>query len=203
MNNSIGWELIPLFSKPLSMSSIDENISDQLVDMCRDVEWVEDSEDTGYNSSWSLNRYVLNETDSLKEYFTQVVKSCIKDILEYDTEIQITSSWFVRTFPDGSSVDHSHCNSWFSAVVYFGDYDDDSSELVLQTDPHMIMVNKTDNIFNSHRLNIKPKHGMLVMFPSEVRHHATKNKSKKIRYCLAFNIMPKGLSGIGDSSFSY
>ena len=33
---------------------------------------------------------------------------------------------------------------------------------------------------------------MLIIFPSSMRHQILPNKSKKDRYSIAFNIMPKG-----------
>lgn len=202
--NNIGWEVLPLFSKPLAISKIDSKISEEIKSLCNEVQWEDDDIETGYNGGWSSNRNILNNHIDLKSYLINFSRSCILDIYEYSTDIQITTSWFTRTFPNGYAKNHSHCNSWFSAVVYFDEYNDDSNKLILNTDSPRILVNKSsDNIFNGYSLTVPPEKNLIVLFPSELRHETTINKSKNIRYCLAFNIMPKGSSGIGDSLYSY
>ena len=202
--NNIGWEVLPLFSKPLAISTIDDKVSEKLKSLCGEVTWEDDNSETGYNGGWSSNRNILDDHIELKSYFENFSKTCILDIYEYSTDIQVTTSWFTRTLPNGYTKNHSHCNSWFSAVVYFDEYEEESNKLILNTDPPRLLVNKkSDNIFNGYSLTVPPRKNLMVLFPSEMRHETDLNKSNQIRYCLAFNIMPKGDSGIGDSFYTY
>lgn len=204
MSNNIEWEVVPLFSKPLGFSTTDEEVSSQLKDLCSKVVWEDDGgSSSGYKGGWSKERFVLNQHENLKQKILDQASSCIKNIYQYETDIQITTSWFVKTLPNGYTTNHSHCNSWFSGIIYFDSYEDSTSQLVLQRDSPRILTNKIDNLYNSDMLNILPKHGMMVLFPSEVRHHTTPNNSEHVRYCLSFNLMPKGEIGIGDSTFIY
>lgn len=204
MNNNVEWEVLPLFSKPLAISTIDDSISKQLKEICSQISWVSDDEETGTKGGWSESRNILDDYKEIKDYFSAFSSTCIKDIYKYFVDFQVTTSWFTITLPGGYARDHIHCNSWFSAVVYFDDYEEASNKLVLNQDPGNILIsNKEENIFNGHSLTISPKSNMIVLFPSQVRHHTTKNKSDKNRYCFAFNIMPVGLIGNGDSLFKY
>lgn len=198
------WDVTPLFSKVLSIAEIDNNTCSNLQKICSAVSWIDDNQETGYLSGYSENREILDKYLGIKQYLNSVSLSCIKGILNFDTEIQITTSWFTRTFPNGYCTEHSHCNSWYSAVLYFGDYDDSSSKIMFKTDSPRILVDQIKNNFlNSTWLTLSPQQGMIIIFPSEVRHLVTPNNSENIRYSLAFNIMPKGTVGKGDSSFTY
>ena len=59
------------------------------------------------------------------------------------------------------------------------------------------------NIFNSKSWQWTPKKGMLIFFPSSVYHRILRNESSKTRYSIAFNFMPLGVIGDGDSQFIY
>jgi uncharacterized protein (TIGR02466 family) len=198
------WEINPCFSMPVSSKNIDPSISFLLKTMCKRVEWIEDNTYTGVNGFYSKDRNVLDCDQEIKNGFVSICKDYIVNALCYDTEIQITTSWFTKTIKGGHCVDHTHCNSWFSAVVYFGEYDENSSPLVFSTNPPQIMVgSKNSNFLNSYNLTIEPIKNKIIIFPSNLRHKVMPHKSDIPRYSLSFNIMPLGLVGEGDSSYQY
>jgi uncharacterized protein (TIGR02466 family) len=204
MNSNVEWEVLPIFSKPLAISKIDNDISRLLQAVCSKVEWEEDADETGYLGGWSSDRNILDSYPDIKAYLENFSLSCLKDLYRYFVDIKITTSWFTRSLPNGRTNDHSHCNSWFSSVLYFDEYEESSNKLVLNTDaPRILISQKEENLFNGHSLTLPPQSDMIVLFPSEVRHYTTTNKSNKTRYSLAFNIMPKGFVGEGDSSYTY
>ena len=198
------WHVNPCFSLPVSSRDIDSNISFLLKTLSKKVDWVEDNECTGTMGFYSRNRKVLDLDSSLKEGFTSICKDYITNALCYDTDVQITTSWFTKTLRGGHCVEHAHCNSWFSAVVYFGDYDEDSSPLVFSVDPPQIMVESiTPNFLNSYNLTVKAEKNKIVIFPSNLRHRVVTHQSDVPRYSLSFNIMPIGTVGEGDSTYEY
>ena len=108
------------------------------------------------------------------------------------------------TFPGGYAAEHAHCNSWYSAVVYFGDYDDDSSQIQFVDPPSGVYVQPEEfNDYNCSDAKVSPQRGTIILFPSEVRHKILVNHSKEDRFSMAFNILPKGSIDVGDSSYLY
>ena len=57
------------------------------------------------------------------------------------------------------------------------------------------------NIFNSREWRYTPTNGLLLFFPSEMHHKIEKNESNITRHSLAFNIIPIGTYGEGDSHY--
>ena len=198
------WNLIPIFATPLLHTYIDPDISAELKKVCDRMDWHIDA-DAGFDAGVSKDFYVLNSMDeSVLKYFEDLFNESIQNILGYENPIQITTSWFTKTHPGGSCTEHTHTNSWYSAVLYFDEYDDNSSQLQLLQFVEGISSNSTQsNIYNSSDCRILPQQNMMVMFPSALRHKVTRNNSDKIRYSLALNMMPKGLCGTGDSVHHY
>jgi uncharacterized protein (TIGR02466 family) len=197
------WQVTPVFSSPISMIKIEDDICSKLKKLCHESVWQDDSVDSGENGAVSENHYVLN--DELKKYFETSCSSLVRGVLGYDTDVQLTTSWFTKTNEDGSCVEHVHCNSWYSGVVYFDEYDDNSSCLQFVSNSANICPMKTFefNFLNARTWNVYPSSGLLVLFPSELRHRVVKNKNTKTRYSMAFNVMPKGDTGHKDSFFTY
>lgn len=199
------WQVTPLFSSPISLTKIADNACIDLKAICSEQEWTEDEEGSGQNGSVTKNHFVLDTNEELKKYFEDLCRSLIRGVLAYDTDIQITTSWFTETRENGSCVEHVHCNSWYSAVVYFDDYDQDSSKIQFLGQSGNICPMSTFqyNFFNARTWDVQPETGLMLMFPSESRHKVLKGSNSKKRYSLAFNIMPKGKTGENDSMFTY
>jgi hypothetical protein len=54
-------------------------------------------------------------------------------------------------------------------------------------------------IYNSKSFTIVPEQNELILFFSNLRHEIITNSSNKDRYSLAFNCLPSGSFGEGDS----
>jgi hypothetical protein len=59
------------------------------------------------------------------------------------------------------------------------------------------------NIYNSNEWTISPQNDYLIIFFSQLRHKIILNNSDENRYSLAFNLIPKGKFGAGDSKIIY
>lgn len=199
------WQVMPVFSSPIASCAIDFDISKQLYDLAPDQEWLEDYEADGSNGATTLDKQWLNSHPEIAEYIRDKCLSYIIDVMNYQTDIQFTSSWLTRTYNGGSCLQHSHTNSWYSGIIYFGAYDEDSAPLTF-FDP----LHKTINVeafdyhyFNSTSWDIEPRTNMMLMFPSWLQHKVQLHKTDTKRYSLAFNLMPKGPAGHDDSVFEY
>lgn len=194
------WKTQPLFPQPLSKSKVNEDVCEILVDMLPDYEF---GEDEGGLSAVTINKHVLHNKPAVLDYLTRRVRQCICE-LGYHCDVQITTSWFTATLEGGSADEHAHCNSWFSGIVYFDEYDEDSSPIQFVNPPSGVYVTPaTDNAYNATDEVVVPERGTILLFPSSVRHRVLKNYSQYDRYSLAFNVLPKGHVDVGDSSYTY
>jgi|TARA_R100001163_G_C4976784_1_gene134512 uncharacterized protein (TIGR02466 family) len=147
----------------------------------------------------ALNKYKeLNK--EIKKAVDQTLK---KKLMLENIDYRIFSSWITKTPPQSFSDPHNHCNSWLSGVYYpkgnpgFGIkfYHDGISQFF--TPP------KKYNTYNSREWVVIPKDNYLVLFFSQLRHQIMPNLSSEDRYSLAFNIIPTGNFGTGDSNIKF
>ena len=93
-------------------------------------------------------------------------------------------------------------------MYYFDDYEENSGNIcflnpLTRFNNFLIVPDKSDyNIHNSNDWNIKPEKNMVLFFPSYLEHAILDNRSKKSRHSLAFNIVPMGKYGNGDSTYN-
>ena len=199
------WNVTPLFSTPVSVTFIQDDLCEKISNLCNSQQWREDCSDIGYGSQVTESINVLSDNAELKNSLKNICHGLLSGVFKYDTDIQITTSWFTKVNENGSSGVHDHCNSWYSCVIYFDEYDEQSSKIQFYGNNNAIDPGKVFeyNYFNSIDWLYSPVRGSVFVFPSKVRHRIAPNKNSKERYSLAFNIMPKGHVGTHDSSFNY
>ena len=200
------WQVTPLFSKPLCLTRVSDDVVEKLSKLCSSTsDWEKDQDDSGSNGAITKNQNILDLEPDLKNVLVDYSSSCLKGIVGYDTDIQITTSWFTKTERNGFCTGHVHQNSWWSGVVFFEEYYAGSSPLQFTGTYDQISPMKflQPNYLNSSSWQIQPSRGMLVMFPSNVWHEVIKSGNVKTRYSLAYNVMPKGTVGLGDSTYQY
>ena len=112
------------------------------------------------------------------------------------------NSWVTKTEPNGHGNEHSHSNSWLSGVYY---PEDNNQSGIRFSYENTIFNNvpKEFNIYNSHTWTLDSEKNLLIIFFSNLRHRILPNLSKQNRYSLAFNVMPKGDFGWGDSKIKF
>ena len=144
---------------------------------------------------------ILQKYKELNKEITKAVDATIKDVLMLENvNYRIFSSWITKTSPNRFSKPHSHANSWLSGVYYpkgnagfaIKFYNDHVTQFY--TPP------KKFNIHNSAEWIIRPENNHLILFFSQLRHKIMTNISNEDRYSLAFNVLPKGKFGDGDST---
>ena len=203
-------DMLDMFSIPLIHCELDEDTSElrQCTDYVLntnqvDVDEYKIFEKSGLKETIDFEFRVLEQFPKMKRMFTHISNRLIKDGLNYDNKLEISSSWFTKTHKGEQSPMHDHKNCVFSAVYYYGDYDDKVGNLIFKNPivnltSYRLNVGKS-NKFNTYDIEITPQAGSLLIFPSYVSHKIDVHKSDIPRLSLAFNMVPVGQYGIGDS----
>ena len=143
---------------------------------------------------------ILKKYKELNKEVNKAVDATLKEILMLkNINYRIFSSWLTKVEPKGFGDSHRHSNSWLSGIYYpKGDpgfsvkfFFDNKSQFF--TDPIEY------NIYNSIHWVVIPEDNFLILFFSQLRHKIMPNQSKKDRFSLAFNLLPKGEFGTTDS----
>ena len=156
-------------------------------------------------SSQSKDLRVLEKYSKTRKILLDYFKKFSDEVLEYDNDYDITTSWFTKSSEGQFSTFHNHKNSFWSGVYYYGDYDDKSSNIEFSS-PLAIYQQYELNVRNPNAVNsilsyIKPRSKSLILFPSYLAHRIGEHRSKITRHSLAFNIVPIGKYGEYDSSY--
>ena len=190
-------QIVPLFSSYVTVIKLDEDIKELKTsnEKFRNSEWG--------SSSSSINKRVLEKYPKTKKILLDKFKKVALEDYKYENDFIITTSWFTKTLKDQSSLMHIHKNSFYSGVYYFDDYTDKSAPIIFHSPLHQFydfdIVPSNWNIQNSSIWKIKPQKNLLLIFPSYLQHSIEKSIEDTTRYSLAFNIIPVGEYGLGDS----
>ena len=190
-------QIVPLFSSCVTVIQLDEDIKE-----------FKTSNEKFKNSGWgssssSINKRVLEKYPKTKKILLDKFKKIALEDYKYENDFIITTSWFTKTLKDQSSLMHIHKNSFYSGVYYFDDYTDKSAPIIFHSPLHQFydfdIVPSNWNVQNSTIWKIKPQKNFLLIFPSYLQHSIEKSIENTTRYSLAFNIIPVGEYGLGDS----
>jgi len=146
----------------------------------------------------TVNQRILNEKIflDLKKIILDKTKEYLNELGHIYEDIQITNSWGVWNRQNSESAIHAHANSYISGVYYLTS----GSDISFYKDPTTACLlpeikPNIDNIRTLHTYNIPPYPGLLLLFPSDLKHKVNKSSESKDRYSIAFNIYPKGEFG--------
>ena len=196
------FEILPAFSKPIAW--VDLKLSDECyknIATAFEQSNIEIHEDDGEGSALGLSKDIHVLNNPVLKDFKKIINNTVKDYwyndLKIENDFSITTSWFTL-LKDGAKADwHSHANSFLSGVFYFGDYFSELKFINFNTgNSYACSVNEY-NIYNSKEWILKPKKGLLILFPSELHHSIVKSNIE--RTSMAFNIIPVGDYGANDS----
>jgi len=195
---------VPLFSKVFYMKHLDID-TDKITSMI-DNHFVNSGTNTSIDvndiTSVSISKSILElkKFSDLKKQLTNELNNFFYDVMNYESEFKITTSWFTKSQNSQSSNYHNHNNSMFSGILYL-QTDENSGDISFEDfNNRRYKLNvKEYNIYNCTEYQIKPIDGLLILFPSEVHHKILKNNSNIVRHSLAFNVIPVGEIGSDDS----
>tara|TARA_B100000131_G_scaffold166791_1_gene161232 strand:+ start:1672 stop:2292 length:621 start_codon:yes stop_codon:yes gene_type:complete len=194
-------KLSNLFTIPMVQLKIEAD-TDELKN-CKDIIKPITSHDQDPEGSGNNEYRVLEKYPKIKKLFLEIFEEYANVSLGYQNKFEITSSWITKTTKSVSSAFHNHKNCAFSGVYYFDEYDKDSATIGFLnplSDLSSYMLNTRElNPVNANYVAIEPSEKCLIFFPSYLKHRINAHKSDKPRYSLAFNIVPVGDYGSGDS----
>ena len=196
--------IVPLFSKVFYMKhlEIDTDKIISMIDNHFENSGTNTSIDVDNISSVSISKSILELENfiDLKKQLMNELNNFFHNVMNYESDFKITTSWFTKSQNSQSSNYHNHNNSMFSGILYL-QTDENSGDISFEDfNNRRYKLNvKEYNIYNCTEYQIKPIDGLLILFPSEVHHKILKNNSNIVRHSLAFNIIPVGEIGSGDS----
>lgn len=124
-----------------------------------------------------LKNLVLNETNKFADSFGLIIDN------------KILHSWFNIQNKNSSLIPHTHPNSIVSGVIYIN-VNEDSSPLYFYNPNPFISFTNTNSLKESSFdwFYVEPKIGMMLLFPSWLKHGFKDNKTEK-RTVISFNIV--------------
>jgi len=186
-----------IFPTPLYISEPYELSENEITSAKKHFENVSQNANGNFTSN---NKLVLETVDfvNLKKY----IKNCIDEYFYYvlqvkkDINIYITQSWLNFNTKDTSHHTHFHSNSIVSGVFYFTD---DNAPIEFEASNlkfgSMSLRYENYNDLNSETFDITTKKGVLLLFPSSLKHSVKNNISENTRISLSLNTFINGTIG--------
>ena len=204
MSNTNKFSILPLFPSTLGAVTISEDISN--LEKIKDFRYTDITSDESINSFKTEDNQLLSNFPKEKEILLTYFNNFKNDILALnDNEFAISSSWATRVEQNGFCQLHDHKNSFYSGVLYL-DSVSTGGEILFQNPitTGSFLLNPVEwNTFNFETYQLIPQRNLLLLFPSYLKHRINKYLGTEVRYSIAFNIVPIGKFGRGDSIVNY
>lgn len=179
----------------------------ELVDELTEIYDSYDKDDSLWEYNQTKDVHIFDKYEEIKKTLVFIAKDFLVDKLNFDCDIQMTTSWLTKTFPEDYSRNlHTHHNSWWSGVIYL--HNDCAIQLnsVIAGISSFEVPLKKFSIDSTNLSVYQTDKGDMLLFPSQTPHMIVKKEDKEykhIRRSIAFNFMPKGNVGIADSFWKY
>lgn len=151
------------------------------------------------------NLNILESIPELKKILLKYFNEYKNNVLKVpDTSFDITTSWGMKICKNSYTHIHNHSNSFYSGVLYLSDHPNDGCGELSFYDLNIIpkqflVVSEDPDSFLNDTWSIIPEKNMLIFFPSYLMHRVSVHYDESPRYSIAFNIIPVGKYGRGDS----
>ena len=186
------------FSTPIWVSKIDnhENLN---VDMLSYITDLQNKDPQGIIKSnfngWHSKNFNLKE-DMPAKFISSISKNINTALNDMGWDltsqfIKITNMWSIINEEGAFNQKHHHSNSDLSAAYYVAAHENCGDIVFYDPRPapvHNHPISKFPNKLNATVNSIKPKPGMLVLFPSYLEHSVNPNLSKEKRVVISFNL---------------
>jgi len=158
----------------------------------------------------TASRRVLEEYPKTKKILLNKYISVAEELLGYKKrEYAITTSWFTLNNIGEGGQSHKHKNSFWSGVYYYQEEYSEGTGGISFTNPNADQFDfyycdndiAEPNYINAIACTLEPQPNLLLIFPSYLAHQILKHNNKTPRSSLAFNIVPLGRWGDGDSYY--
>ena len=151
----------------------------------------------------SKNKNIFNELPFLKNEIYKQIEHYLQNVMKFKIIFQFTTSWATKTLPNGYSQRHSHSNSFLSGVYYPTGSEYFNIKFYKKNNFWSIKTFENNNLNASWYSLTIAENSILILFPSHLKHSIEKNLSNETRYSLAFNTLPLGEIGDGDSKINF
>tara|TARA_Y100000114_G_scaffold35023_1_gene30567 strand:+ start:99 stop:710 length:612 start_codon:yes stop_codon:yes gene_type:complete len=134
-----------------------------------------------------------HESDIIKKtskWIGDSVKETVNHIQmeKYGYNLRFNDSWYHITKINGMHEPHLHPSCSWCGVFYVQSGDEGSGETVFQTPVRSTYLDRGNLYLNNiSSVRVKPKDGMLVLFPSYLIHYQAPYKGTQDRIVIAFN----------------
>ena len=191
------------FPTPIYHTKIDSEILSKLQ---KDVaDYIESNTDLFKTTQWKCNTKTNIFCDEDKEFFPDYLKDLIIEhtsryIVESNFKHQgfvVDNCWLTLGGNGAYQELHDHMgagmpNNGFSAVLYISIDPNKGGEFVIQSpiDTLAKLLPESDNNLLSPQIHIEPEEGMMLSFPSWLKHGSLQyNSKKKKRISISWNII--------------
>tara|TARA_B100001559_G_C16441602_1_gene594700 strand:- start:777 stop:1364 length:588 start_codon:yes stop_codon:yes gene_type:complete len=186
------------FSTPVWASQI-ENYNKVNKDILNYILNLQKKDPTGIVKSnfhgWHSHDFNLND-EAPKNFIKAVEQNINKALNDMDwdlnkQDVKISSIWAIINEQGAFNQKHHHGNSDLSAAYYVSAHEKCGDIVFYDPRPAPVYKHpksKSPNILNASVNSIKPKEGLLVLFPSYLEHSVQPNMSGEKRIVISFNI---------------
>jgi len=154
---------------------------------------------------------VLDYYPYSKEVITEYFNNFVRNNFEYTSDgyegvpFKLTTSWMTKLGKGDKIHLHNHQNCMWSGVFYFDEYTEKDVGLSFQNPipkDFQFVIGRSKWNPMTKDVTVQPEHNLLIFFPSFLYHYGDRLNESEGRKSLAFNFVPTGLYGIGDSSYN-
>lgn len=142
--------------------------------------------------------YSFPKHQEIFDWFSSCVNKVSKQCFDHENLV-ICDAWLTKSTFGQSSHRHKHGYSILSGLFYLHDSDCYTTFYGKNVFYESFKDSGFDPIDTKLELNIVPKKGKLIIFPSYVLHKISVHRSKEVRYTLAFNTFLNGLVSNKDT----
>jgi uncharacterized protein (TIGR02466 family) len=179
--------------------------------------WMKAVENLNYHRTATDNGWISYERNIWEIPDLKDLQLEIKDAIKYfaheylnvshNVYMDVVRGWGVKHGENDWAQNHCHMNAVFSGVYYL-DVGPDSGDLVFEKGQHFpncfMPTLEPDcdgyNLFTGKSWRWRPETGKIIAFPSQLIHNVEKNLSGRTRYCIGFDVFPRGTFGYGAGS---
>jgi uncharacterized protein (TIGR02466 family) len=196
----------PLFASNVAVTQLDHELCDLIKP--EDHEFIRCCvTEKVLSNSYTTNDYrILEKYPEVKKNLEEQFNLFADKVLGYEDKFIITTSWMTKMETGGYSSSHSHKNCFYSGILYFHEYEPNGGSVEFENPLLMLssyfLKPKENTEDNAGSFFFPPNKGDIVWFPSYLRHRVTAHGGSNTRYSLAFNIIPIGKYGDGDSVYN-
>lgn len=185
------------FCEAIYKFEAEESLYKNLLPKIEKLECFKNGKKTEHNFSTKESYlYEKEEFKDLIKWFDACINETLKSLTSEIEKLVITQCWANKTFKDQVHHEHSHGNSFLSGVFYFEDLNEgDGGEITFTKPQTSLWRNNSFINYPTTIFKIRPKGGVLLLFPSQLRHRVDIYKLDTPRYSIAFNAFPSGKIG--------